>query len=117
MTTEKLVRLSDVEYYLRRTAKNIIDEAEKDEDSLTNGDKSQIAACVLALRELADNAHRLPAVDAVEVVRCKDCKRRGTSYECPFRRLIFTEAEGYHYEDVTTDDGYCSFGKRKEVEA
>lgn len=58
-----------------------------------------------------------PTVDAVEVVRCKDCKRRGTSYECPFRRLIFTEAEGYHYEDVTLDDSFCSFGERKEAEA
>lgn len=61
--------------------------------------------------------HELPTIDAVEVVRCKDCKRRGTSYDCPLRRLIFTEAEGYHYADSTTDDGYCSFGERKEVEA
>lgn len=50
-----------------------------------------------------------------ELVRCKDCKRRGTSYECPFRHLTFTEDEGYHYVDVTTDDGYCSVGERKEV--
>lgn len=117
MTTEKLVRLSDVEYYLRQTAKNILDDAEKDVEKLTDIDVQQIGACAFALRELADHAHRLPMADAVEVVRCKDCKRRGTSYECPFRRLIFTEAEGYHYADSTTDDGYCSFGERKEVEA
>lgn len=55
-----------------------------------------------------------PTINAVPVVRCKDCKNRGTSYECPFRRLVFTEAEGYHYEDVTLDDSFCSFGKRKE---
>ena len=59
---------------------------------------------------------RAPTIDAVEVVRCMDCKHRGTSYDCPFRRLIFTEAEGYHYEDVTLDDSYCSFGARKEEE-
>lgn len=117
MTTEKLVRLSDVEYYLRRTAKNMLDEAEKDAETLSDGERRQIGACVLALRELADNAHRLPAAAAVEVVRCKDCKRRGTSYECPFRHLMHTEAEGYHYVDMTTDAGYCSFGERKEVEA
>lgn len=58
----------------------------------------------------------LPTIDAVEVVHCKDCKHRGTSYDCPFRRLIFTEAEGYHYEDVTLDDSYCSFGARKEAD-
>ena len=55
-----------------------------------------------------------PAVDAVEVVRCKDCKHRGTSYDCPFRQLMFTEAGGYHYVDKTTNYGYCSFGVRKE---
>lgn len=115
--TEKLVRLSDVEFYLRRTAQNIIDEAEKDADSLADDERGQIGACVLALRELADNAHRLPMANAVEVVRCKDCKRRGNAYECPFRSLVFTEAEGYHYVDMTTDAGYCSFGQAKEVEA
>lgn len=55
-----------------------------------------------------------PTIDAVPVVRCKDCKNRGTSYACPYRRLVFTEAEGYHYEDVTLDDSFCSFGERKE---
>lgn len=113
--TEMLVRISDVEFYLRRTAQNMLDEAEKDAETLSDGERGQICACVLALRELANNVHRLPAEDAVDVVRCKECKHRGTSYDCPFRHLIFTEAEGYHYEDVTTDDGYCSFGERKEV--
>ncbi len=61
--------------------------------------------------------HSLPTIDAVEVVRCKDCKRRGNAYECPFRQLMHTEANGYHYVDMTTDDDYCSFGERKEVEA
>lgn len=54
-------------------------------------------------------------VEAEKVVRCKDCKRRGTSYECPFRHLVHTEGQGYHYADMTTDDGYCSFGQRKEA--
>lgn len=68
-----------------------------------------------AISQGADRLRRVEAVDAVEVVRCKDCERRGTSYRCPFRHLIFTEAEGYHYVDSTTDDGYCSFGERKEA--
>lgn len=84
--TEKLVRLSDVEFYLRRTAKNMLDEAEKDAETLSDGERGQIGACVLALRELADNAHRLPAVDAVKVVharwkwegRFKACSECGT---------------------------------------
>ncbi|MBR3797207.1 MAG: hypothetical protein IKK34_14445 [Clostridia bacterium] len=68
-----------------------------------------------ALSQTYDKLHRVSAVDAVDVVRCKDCKRRGTSYECPYRNLMFTEAEGYHYVDKTTADGFCSFGERKEV--
>lgn len=116
MTTDKLVRLSDVEYYLRQTARNIIDDAEKNADSLAEDERGQIGACVLALRELADNAYRLPTANAVEVVRCKDCKHRGTSYDCPLRHLVFTEAEGYHYADLTTDDGYCHKGERKGAE-
>lgn len=114
MEAEKLVRLSDVEYYLRQTAKNILDDAEKDVEKLTDIDMQQIGACAFALRELANHAHRLPTV---EVVRCKDCRRRGTAYECPLRQLMHTEAEGYHYVDKTTDDGFCSFGERKGAEA
>lgn len=56
-----------------------------------------------------------PTVDAVEVVRCKDCKHRGNGYVCPFRQLLHTEAAGYHYIDKTTDDGFCSFGVRREA--
>jgi hypothetical protein len=56
-------------------------------------------------------------VEAVRVVRCEDCKWRGTSYSCPLRHLVFTEAEGYHYVDATMDDGYCYLGAPKEVEA
>ena len=69
--TEKLVRLSDVEFYLRRTAQNMIDEAEKDAETLSDGERGQIGACVLALRELANNVHRLPTVDAVDVVHAR----------------------------------------------
>lgn len=60
---EKLVRLSDVEYYLRKTALNIINDAEQNAEKLTDMDKQQIGAAALALCELADNAHRLPGVE------------------------------------------------------
>lgn len=61
--------------------------------------------------------HTLPTINAVEVVRCKECKRRRNAYECPFRQLMHTEGKGYHYVDMTTDDDYCSFGERKGAEA
>ncbi len=83
MAEEKLVKLSDVEFYLRRTAKNMIDEAEKDAETLTEGEREQIGACVLALRELANNAHRLPTVDAEPVVHGRNLKLDTPSlFEC-----------------------------------
>ncbi len=53
-----------------------------------------------------DNA---PTVDAVEVVRCKDCIRRYDTDECPMCFLI----EGKYYE-YTNGNGFCDRGERKE---
>ena len=50
-----------------------------------------------------------PTVDAVEVVRCKDCKffrRYGF-------RLEYAECINFDFYD-TTEDGYCAWGERKE---
>lgn len=46
-----------------------------------------------------------PTVDAVEVVRCKDCKWRG-NLGCAVR--IVDES------DNPKDDDFCSWGERKE---
>ena len=53
-----------------------------------------------------DNA---PTVDAVEVVRCKDCIRRYDTDECPMCFLI----EGKYYE-YTNGNWFCDCGERKE---
>lgn len=61
------------------------------------------------LREMLDEIENLPDVDAVEVVRCKDCvlwKRIDEHIgKCPF--LI-----GEH--QYAGADHYCSCGERKE---
>ena len=49
-----------------------------------------------------------PTIDAVEVVRCKDCIRRYDTDECPMCFLI----EG-KYCEYTNDNGYCDRGERK----
>lgn len=48
--------------------------------------------------------NKVPAVDAVEVVRCKDCKNYGDEYFCPLRSLA----------DYTDPNDYCSMGERRE---
>ena len=50
-----------------------------------------------------------PTIDAVEVVRCKDCIRRYDTDECPMCFLI----EGKYYE-YTNGNGFCDRGERKE---
>ena len=50
-----------------------------------------------------------PTIDAVPVVRCKDCIRRYDTDECPMCFLI----EGKYYE-YTNGNGFCYRGERKE---
>lgn len=48
-------------------------------------------------------------VDAIEVVRCKDCKHRGTDY-CPMHY------KGVHANEdflKKVDNDFCSYGERK----
>ena len=56
-------------------------------------------------REFLD---KFPTVDAVPVVRCKDCIRRYDTDECPMCFLI----EGKYYE-YTNENGFCDRGERK----
>ena len=51
----------------------------------------------------------MPTIDAVTVVRCKDCIRRYDTDECPMCFLI----EGKYYE-YTNENGFCYRGERKE---
>ena len=51
----------------------------------------------------------MPTIDAVTVVRCKDCIRRYDTDECPMCFLI----EGKYYEH-TNENGFCDRGERKE---
>ena len=50
-----------------------------------------------------------PTIDAVPVVRCKDCIRRYDTDECPMCFLI----EG-KYCEYTNENGFCDRGERRE---
>lgn len=66
-----------------------------------------------------------PTVDAVEVMRCKDCifwgDEDGIQYierikkRCARCRAHNYEFNGQHWGWCPTEDDYCSFGERKEV--
>ena len=51
-----------------------------------------------------------PTVDAVPVVRCKDCKY---SHKCGGDMLMRSASGGYIYCPLGAD-GYCSMGERRE---
>lgn len=61
---------------------------------------------------LRNRINKFPAVDAVEVVRCKECERRGDPGECPM--CFFSEGD---WDDYTNDNGFCERGERREENA
>ena len=76
-------------------------------------DKENELTQVSAIREYIERQRefldKFPTVDAVPVVRCKDCIRRYDTDECPMCFLI----EGKYYE-YTNENGFCDRGERKE---
>lgn len=71
---------------------------------------------------VVDDIKDAPTIDAVPVVRCKDCVLRGDD-KCPMMwwEEIVTDDDGwseYNYtpHDRTTDDGFCHMGRRANDE-
>ena len=76
-------------------------------------DKGNELTQVSAIREYIERQRefldKFPTIDAVTVVRCKDCIRRYDTDECPMCFLI----KGKYYE-YTNENGFCDRGERKE---
>lgn len=59
---------------------------------------------------MANNIKTAPTIDAVEVVRCKDCKN------------MLVSDKGFRFCNVWCkingmgDDGYCNYGERRKYE-
>ncbi len=81
-----------------------------------NANMGTEAMCYL-MQEVIDGIDEAPTVDAVEVVRCKDCKHRKNPEECP---MCFTEVvdvvggQMYKFTDLTSDNGYCHMGAKMD---
>ena len=68
-------------------------------------DKTEYAHGWNCAIEIIQNA---PTVDAVEVVRCKDCRKRYNPKECPMCVRVYGEQH-----DFTQENGYCDRGERR----
>lgn len=64
-----------------------------------------------------------PTVDAVAVVRCRECKHAepykrtdgATGYYCYCKYNVFEYGDRRKYTPVRESDDYCSYGDRKET--
>lgn len=63
---------------------------------------------------LHDALSRVPTVDAVPVIRCKDCKHMGDVYLVSLPWLEQKEHRCRYWEHPTTPDDYCNRAERKE---
>lgn len=59
-----------------------------------------------------------PTIDAVPVVRCKECRFRGNPMNCPMCHEEDYYDEDYGFDDIvrdkTIDEGYCQKGERED---
>lgn len=71
-----------------------------------NSDNPEFLAGWNALAVEIDQA---PTIDAVVVVRCRDCKHRGDPILC---RMIIFDSKTHQLSDWTRNNGFCDFGMR-----
>ena len=74
------------------------------------GHRTPFHVGIADLCDLKELLADVPTVDAVEVVRCRDCKHRGTDY-CIFH----IKGEPADEELLRKlDNDFCSYGERKD---
>ena len=80
------------------------------EDGLNNKHYGHVGVEIITEVEFA------PAIDAVPVIRCKDCKHRG-GYNCPMyhTETSLDDLDGFddYNVDRTDGDGFCHRGERR----
>lgn len=77
-------------------------------EQLRNLKKAHFFLCKIKALDMAIEAL---SADAVEVVRCKDCKHRRDICSMRYIEMV---GEDERIHDYSTDNGYCSWGERRE---
>lgn len=93
--------------------------AEEREDAENEKDRAFNAGEINCARRSVRKVNALPALDAVPVVRCVDCKYRCTLI-CPMYHMEYCDdGDGLYCDydvDRTDADGFCHLGERWEGE-
>ena len=99
---------------------------------LIDADKFEVYTCVNKSSDYVDGVQSMleaidsaPTIDAVEVVRCKDCKHQCKIWHADKRMkekgywIYSCKRNGDHFVSHTVngyDDEYCCYGERKKGE-
>ena len=93
-------------------------DAEQLSESIHENVSALYEDAVFAKEDCLTEVYAAPTVDAVPVVRCRECKHRSTE-DCPMYFHSSYWHEGYEEyvdddTDHTEDDYFCPKGERKE---
>lgn len=114
------MRLIDGDAHVQKLRSTYINEIFTDWDLMDEKDQNII---LKLMRGYKDIVYSIPAVDAVPVVRCWDCKHGepykrtdgATGYYCHCKYNVFEYGDRRKYTPVRASDDYCSYGDRKET--
>ena len=108
MANEKRLKIIDYD-----EVRNLFDEEYKKTAQLIRDGETHLDNLAEGFTEADRVIWKLPTVDAVEVVRCKDCKHYEQEYSDDyFRCQVF---QGCYEKGFPTEkDDFCSYGERRD---
>lgn len=96
------------------TKKRLIDANEAYEAVIDLSGQAETKSAYAAFWKAGKEIQKLPTVDAVEVVRCKDCKFAKKPYTPQMQELYRICTTLHHTEIHMGKDAFCSYGERKD---
>lgn len=98
------MRLIDADRFVKQMNEELFPELIKE-----YGEEEAIKGLHFSFQDCIYNIECQPTVDAVEVVRCKDCK-----HYCSVYADTMGGRDCLLLKTITKADDYCSYGERKE---
>ena len=74
------------------------------------------SGCWIRYKMFENQIEKMPVVDAVEVVRCKDCKYLSATERAPVYAYCTKHNQVFYLWEDDTREHFCSWGERREDE-